>query len=165
MQGFERGEHFPIREIGVSAARIGQHEDPGTFEPFRLHAEGNRFAAPPLEHHPEQRHPDERDDVGFDAPDLPAERSGAGDVLLRTQGIDAGGRPGNQICNPEAPLGQPAIVFLANRLRHQPGLVEQFPEPIGISGEVMTGGRRPDAGIDANKEDADGSTDAVAQRR
>jgi hypothetical protein len=43
--------------------------------------------------------------------------------------------------------------------------VQQPPEPVREAGEVMTGHRRPNAGIDADEEHAHIRPDAIAQQR
>ena len=161
----ERGQHLFVGEIRVSPARIRQHEHPRAFEAFGLQTQGDRLSGAAPEDGAEQRHADKHHEGRPQAPDLSFERTGAGDVFLGSQRIDARCRTRNQIGEAQTPFGQPAIVLAANRLGHQPRLVQQFPEAVRITGEMMARGRRADAGIDADKQDADGSADAVAQRR
>jgi hypothetical protein len=161
----ERAEHFTIREVRVPPAGIGQHEDRRALERLRLQAKRNRLAGPPRKDGAKQRHADEGNDLRLHAADLSSKRARTGDVLIRTQRIDAGRRPRDEVGDPEAPLRQPAIVGVADRLVDEPRFMEELPEAIRVAGEMMAGHRRADAGVDADEEDADRRPDAVAERR
>ena len=62
-QCLERRQHLAIREVGVPAARVRQHEHPRALEALRLKPERHRLAGAPAEHRAKQRDADERDDL------------------------------------------------------------------------------------------------------
>ena len=51
--------------------------------------------------------------------------------------------------------------FLANRLRDEARIVQQFPEAVRVAGEMMPELRRADAGIDADEQHAHGRPNAI----
>src|SRR2546425_8276501 len=55
------------------------------------------------------------------------------------------------------------VIFGPNALRDELRLVEQRPETIRVAGEVMADRLGPLAGIDADKQNADASLDAIAE--
>src|SRR5207245_1135457 len=66
----KRGEHLPIRKVGVAAAGIRQDKYASAFEPLRLKAERDALARPPVEDGAEERDADEGDDLRLHAFDL-----------------------------------------------------------------------------------------------
>ncbi len=114
---------------------------------------------------PEDGDADERDDRRPIALDLPSQPRRARDVLVALQRVDARRRSRHDVRDPVPPLRQPLIVHVGDRLRHQTRIVEQLPESIRESGEVMAGQRRANAGVDADKQHADTGTNPVAQWR
>ena len=165
MKGSKCIKHFGIRKIGVAAAGVRQHEDPGTFEPFLLQAERDRLAGPPAEDGSEQRHADQGDHFRFHPADFSAEDFRAGHVLIRPERVDPRSRPGNEVGDPESPLVETVVVLGADRFRHQPGFVEQLPEAVGRAGEMMAALRRADAGVDPDQQHTDRAADTIAERR
>ena len=130
-----------------------------------LQAERDRLSRPPAEDRPEQRHADEGDHFGFHAADLSAQGFRAGHVLLRAQRIDSRRRSRDQVGDADAPLRQPVVVGKPDRLRHQARFVEQLPEAVRRSGEMVADLRRADAGVDPDEQHANRQSYAIAKRR
>ena len=111
------------------------------------------------------RHADERHDLGAKAFDLLLENLPAFLVFVRRQGVDPRRRPRDQVGHPDPPLRQPHVVLVRDRLGDDAPGVEESPEAIGRSGEVMAGCRRHDAGIDSDEYHADARLDRVGQSK
>jgi len=111
------------------------------------------------------RHADERDDLRTKPLDLLLENLPALLVLRRVQGVDAWRRPRHQIGHPDAPLGQPDVVLVRDRLGDDAPFIEKAPEAVGRSGEMMPGGGGHDAGVDPDQEQADARPDRVGQSK
>ena len=69
------------------------------------------------------------------------------------------------LVTPKPHSGSAVIVRERDRLRDEARLVEQLPEAIGESGEMVARQRGPYARIDADKQHLDTRLDPVAQRR
>ena len=109
------------------------------------------------------RHSHEGDDLRSKALDLLLEDLPALLVLHGTQIVDARARPRDQVGHADAPLRQPDVVLVRDRLGDDAGFVEQAPEPVGRSGEVMAQRRRHYAGIDADEDQAHARLNRVGQ--
>jgi hypothetical protein len=109
------------------------------------------------------RHAHERDDLRTESVDLLLEAPPAFEVLCRLQHVDAGARTRHEVRHTDAPLGQPHVVFMGDRLGNDAGFVEETPEAIGGSGEVMARERRRHAWIDADEQHAHARFDSVGQ--
>ena len=159
----ERGEHFRVAEVGIPAARIRQHEHSRALERLALPSEPHRVLR--SDDGAMERDTNDGDDRRPEPSHLAPQNLQAVDVLLRPQRVDARRRTRNEIRDPESPLGQSHVVFVADLLRHEPRVVQQFPESIRVAGEVMTGERGSDAGIDADEKDPHSGTNAIFQQR
>jgi len=164
-QALERGEHFLISKIRVPPARVRQHEHSRALEALGLQPERDCLAGPQGKDESEEGDADKRHDFRSHAPHFSPERAHAGDVFLGAKCADARGWARNQVGDPESPLRQPAILFVADRLGDEPRLVQELPEAIRVSREVMACRGGSDAGVDADKQDADRAADAVGERR
>src|SRR5690606_42094875 len=58
-------------------------------------------------------------------------------------------------------VGQPVVIRERNGRRHESALVEQLPEAVRRTGEVMTGEGRPHARVDADEQHVDWTTSRV----
>ena len=96
--------------------------------------------------------------------DLSLEALPAIGVLTTLERVDARGCPRHQIRDAIAPFRQPVVVFECHRTVDEAGLVKKLPEPVGVAGEVMAHGRRPQAGVDADEQHAHAGLDSVAKR-
>ena len=158
-------QHVFIREIGVSPAWIGQHEDTSAFERLVLTAKLHQMAERPVEDRAKQRHANERDDVRLPPADFPPQHSFAGHVLGRFERVDPWRRAWNQVGDAQAPLDQPSIVEGPDGLVDQLRVEEKLPETIRIAGEMMADSGGSDAGVDADQQHADRRPDAIFERR
>jgi hypothetical protein len=61
------------------------------------------------------------------------------------------------------PAANSSRFFGANRLGHESRLVEELPEPVRITGEMMTDCLGAHTGIDADEQHLDARLDAIAQ--
>lgn len=161
LQLSKRGEHFGIRKIRVASARIRQDEHPGTTEWFLLPAEPDRAAL--REDRAKQRDTDERDDAGRVAADLAPEDHEAIHVLGRTQRIDSWRRSRDQVRDAKSPLRQTLVVHVRDGFRHEPRVEQELPEPVRVTGEVMTRERGPDTRVDADEQNVHARLDAISK--
>jgi hypothetical protein len=111
------------------------------------------------------RDADERHDLRTKAIDLGFENLPAFEILGRLQHVDARTRPGDQVGHPDAPLRQPHVVFVRDRLGDDSGFVQETPEPVRRSGKVMAGRRGHHPGIDADEQDAHAGRDPIRQSK
>jgi hypothetical protein len=164
----KRFEHLGVGEVRVSAARVRQDEHPCAVDGRLLEARLDVRCVGVPEDSPERaihRHADERDDRGTVPRDFLLEDPPALDVLGGLEHVDAWARPRNKIRHPDAPLRQPDIVHMRHGLGNDAGLEQQSPEAIRRSGEMMSGQRGHDAGVDADEQHADTWLDAIRQSK
>jgi hypothetical protein len=107
------------------------------------------------------RHSDERHNLRTEPIDLLLQNLPTVQVLVRLQHIDPWTRARDEVRHPDAPLGQAIVVLVRDRLRDDARFIEQAPETIGRTGEVMAGRRGDDARVDADEQDADARLDPV----
>jgi hypothetical protein len=118
--------------VGVAAARIRQDEQPRAVHGRALEsrlddraagAPGRGHLADDLPQDAIHRHTDEGHDVRTEAPDFLFEHRPAVEIFPRTEVIDAGARPRNQVRHPDAPLRQPDVILVRDGLRNDPRFV------------------------------------------
>jgi hypothetical protein len=111
------------------------------------------------------RHSDERHDLRAKTLDFLLENLPAFLILNGTQVVDAGARPGDQVGHPDAPLRQPDVVLVRDRLGDDACLVQQAPEPVARPGEVMAHRGRHHAGIDPDEDHPHSRPNRVGQSK
>src|SRR5262245_43479662 len=139
-------------ERGVEPTGIRNDEDASGADAFRFRA--GATSRPRSKERAIHGDADEGDDTRLHPRDLPREPDPAGRVLGRR---DLGGParcPGNDIGQGELPRGKPVIVLVRAWLGHELGGVQQAPERIARSREVMAHLRRAERRVDADEEDA-----------
>src|SRR5439155_13759106 len=95
--------------------------------------------------------------------DLAFEDAPSFQILGRLEVVDAGTRTRDQVRDAESPLGQPPVIAIADRLRHEAGLVQQFPETVGVARKVMARLGGADPRIDADEQHTHAGPDPVFQ--
>src|SRR6185312_3583025 len=89
----------------------------------------------------------------------------AAHVLVRLQRRNPRRASGDEIRETQSPLRQSAVVLRAQRLTDQAGLVQEFPEPVRVTREVMADRRRAQAGVNADEQYSRVGTDGVGKQR
>src|SRR5712692_2690863 len=137
---------------GIQATRIREHEDPGVTDPLRLRSGARAHARP--EERAIDGDADEGDylrlEPGNDPRELPAPRL----ELVRCELGGRAGRPRNDVGQGETVRRQPRVVLVGESFRDQLCRVEQAPERVAPSGEVVADLRGAERRIDADKKDA-----------
>ena len=168
----KRREHLRVPEVRVPSAGVWQHEHARAVDEIGLLAERGGACAQPTgpliafhdrKQRPIQRHADERHDGRAIASNLSVECCPAVQIFARLEIVDSGTRTRDEVGHAQAPLWKSIVVEVTHRFRRETGFGEQLPESIRVSGEMMPGDCRPDARIDANKQDADAWLDAISQ--
>src|SRR5262245_39743466 len=118
----------------------------------------------------EQRHnsakqcdTDERHSLGMKASDLSFQHFPRIDVFGWTEIINARAGTGNEIGDAKPPFREAIVILIGQRSRHEARIGQEFPEPVRIAGEMMSGYRRSHARIDPDKQHSQVSTNAVTQ--
>jgi hypothetical protein len=149
--------HLVVR---IESARTGQHPDRALLEAIRLQAERRLRATEGMAIGAQAQ---KRHAPRAIAAHLPCKPPAARDEFFRPKLIGAGGCACHEIGQP-VPLFEQQVLF---RRMQQPGRkargVERRPEAVAGPGEVMAGGSRVKAGIDAAKKDAQIRRDHVPQ--
>jgi hypothetical protein len=105
----------------VAPARVGQHEQPRAVH-GRVLEPGHDRRRLGVAQHPPQRaihgHADKRHDLRAVLLDLALENLPAFEILHGTEIVDARARARDQVRHAEAPLGQPHVPFVRDRLRN-----------------------------------------------
>ena len=151
-------------EVCVSTAWIWKDEDDRASDSLRLQSNSYRPTAFGKQR-PEDRDTDERHDLRPVAQDFPPKPYAASDVLLGPERIDPRCRTRHDVRHAVSPFRKTDVIPVLDWFGHQASFVEQLPEPVGESREVMTGQRRPDTGVDADEQHAHITPDAIAERR
>src|SRR5439155_9667540 len=122
----ERGQHLGVAEVRVAAARVGQHEHARALDGLGLDPDAQLFTIRGVRPQTEgsiERHPYKRDDPRLELLDLAFEDAPSFQILGRLEVVDAGTRTRDQVRDAESPLGQPPVIAIADRLRHEAGLL------------------------------------------
>lgn len=154
-------QHFSIREIRISSARIREHKHPRIPDPLRLRTETGVLGL--RKQRSKQRDTDQDDDLRLKPPDFCHQRTASRLKFGRLQLVDAGRCPRDQVGDPESPLGEPPVVGIPDAFGDKPGIIDKLPEPIRIPGEMMAGRRRAQAGINPDEQHAYTRPNRVAQ--
>ncbi|HEX3703193.1 MAG TPA: hypothetical protein VHU82_07680 [Vicinamibacterales bacterium] len=162
-QQSERREHLRVAEVRIAPARIGQDEYVGAFELLALRPEHDGLRRGTAEHRPVKRDAYKRHNERTPAADLPPQAALAGRVFGGAQRIDAGCGTRDEIRDADAELGQPVILRMANRLRHETRFVQQLPESVRRPREVVPDLGGPHPRIDADEQQTYGHADAIGQ--
>lgn len=110
-----------------------------------------------------QGHAHEGDDMRAVERDLVLECLPSVEILPRLEVIDARTRPRDEIGHAESPPGQLHVVLVRDWLWHESRVVQELPESIRRTGEVMPGLRRSDAGVDPDEQHAHAVLDAIGE--
>jgi hypothetical protein len=152
--------------VRVAAARVGQHEQARAVHRCFLESRLDERSLGVAEHAPQRavhRHANERDDPRTESIDLLLENLPALEVLGGLQHVDARAGARDQVGHADAPCRQPHVIQVRHRFGHDPRFVEQTPEAIRRSREVMPGSRRHHTRIYADQEHAHARLDAIRQ--
>lgn len=87
-------------------------------------------------------------------PNLSFERAQSRPVFYWAQFVDPRTAPADNIGEPQPPFRQSPILPIGERLVHQAGFEEEFPETVGGACKMVSNGGRPYPWIDPNKQDA-----------
>ena len=142
-------EHPPIVVVRVPSARVRHDEDVAVRQTPGLGSERERTAWP---EGPRKGQANQPDHQGARAANRALERAPASHVIGRPQCVDSPRRSRNQVGEPDPELGQPSIVGERQRLRCQGRFVEQPPEAIAVTGEMVPERCGAQAWIDAHEQ-------------
>jgi hypothetical protein len=112
---------------------------------------------------PVHRDAHECDDLRTEFRDLAFENAPAFEVFGGFQHVDAGAGPRNEIGHANPPVGQPHVVFVRHRLGDEAGFVEEAPEAVRRTSEVMASQGRHHAGVDADEHHPNAGLQPIGQ--
>ena len=118
------------------------------------------------EHFPERpihSDADERDDIRPKFRDLLLEDPPPLDVFRQLQHVDSRTWPGDEVRHPEAPLRQPDVIFMRHWFGDDARFVEEAPEPVRRTGEMVARERRRHAWVDADEQHPDARFNFVGE--
>ena len=129
----------PVREVGVAAARVWQHEHAGAIDDVSAWTPSGPALARGAQR-PIHGDADERDDGRTPPRDLAEQTCSAGHVLDRGTMVSMPGvARGTMFVMPKPHSGRRTSSTKVIGSGTRPGLVEQLPEPVRIAGKVMSG--------------------------
>jgi hypothetical protein len=146
--------------VRVQAAWIGQDPHLGPFEALRLAANGG---FPYAESMAIRTHAEERDDARPIPPDLGGEPPAAADEFMRLELLGRRSGAVHEIADAVARREELALLGGMQLPARKAGSVQDRPEAVAGAREVVAGGGRIEAGIDAHEQDAQAGRDHVPQ--
>lgn len=144
--------------MGIQPARVREEPDRRCVDGSILRSDLGPGIAEP---HPIGLHPQNRKESGAVAPDLPPQGRGPSLQLLGGELRCRGRRPRHHIGDPQ-PKAQQLLLLEGRELpRGEPGSMKSRPEAIARASEVVPGGARIEARIDAAEDDIEPRSDQI----
>ena len=147
----------------VSATGIWQDKHRDVVQLRRLESKVHSLAPGDRKEHPVNGHPEQRDDlwaIALYGGNKPLLSNG---IFTRPELIDTCAGSLNDVGQTEAPVGQAPIVLVSQWLGYELRLIQEFPEPIRVTGEVMAYGCRSKAWVDADEEDPNSRLNMICE--
>ena len=113
---------------------------------------------------PEHRHADKRDDPRLKLPDLREQPLPSADIFFGRSSVSMPGVDrAMMLVTPNPHSGSRSSSWNVMRSGTSRDSIQQLPEPVGETREVMSGQRRSHAGVDADKQHVDARPDPIPQ--
>ena len=126
--------------MGIPAAGIRQDKHRAVGQGLVLQSEADSSGLVVWKQRAIDRDTKEGHEVRLVASDLSFQGHHALSILNRVEDIDPSAAAADDIGEAESPIRQAPIVLVRQWLRYEFRIEQEFPETVGVTGEVMSGG-------------------------